>query len=172
MTFTDGTKKVIQTDESWKTSYGPILSSDIYNGETYDSRLERTGWNNTGYSEDSSWQPVKVLSDGKSQLVSMTGPPVTKHETLKVVKLIKTPKGEKVIDFGQNSGWLGRLESKRQGGRQRSLLSHAEVLDKCREFLYRKPARAKAQDTYIIKGGEEEIYEPHFTFQGFQVRHV
>jgi len=166
LTFTDGTKQVIQTDESWKTSYGPILSSDIYNGEIYDSRLERTGWNNTGYQEDTSWLPVKVLSDGKSELVSMTGPPVTMHERLKVIKLIKTPKGETVVDFGQNLvGWV-RMKIKGPAG-TKITMSHAEVLDKAGNFYTTNLRSARAQNIYILNG-TDQVFEPHFSFQGFR----
>ncbi|MEJ2879842.1 glycoside hydrolase family 78 protein [Pedobacter sp. GR22-6] len=166
LTFTDGTKQVIQTDESWKTSYGPILSSDIYNGEIYDSRLERTGWNNTGYQEDTSWLPVKVLPDGKSELVSMTGPPVTMHERLKVIKLIKTPKGETVVDFGQNLvGWV-RMKIKGPAG-TKITMSHAEVLDKAGNFYTTNLRSARAQNIYILNG-TDQVFEPHFSFQGFR----
>src|SRR6202000_2486917 len=47
-------------------------------------------------------------------------------------------------------------------------VSHAEVLDKAGNFYTENLRAAKAQDTYILKGGEEEIFEPHFTFHGFQ----
>ena len=33
---------------------GPILASDIYNGETYDARLEKKGWSSPGY-DDAAW---------------------------------------------------------------------------------------------------------------------
>ena len=41
--YTDGREQVIGTGEGWKASTGPILASDIYNGETYDARLEKSG---------------------------------------------------------------------------------------------------------------------------------
>ncbi len=166
LTYTDGTKQTIQTDDSWKTSYGPILSSDIYNGEYYDSRLEKNGWNSTGYVEDTSWKPVKVLNDGKNELVGMVGPTVKKHEEFKVLKLIRTPKGETVVDFGQNLvGWV-KLKIKGAEGTNITL-SHAEVLDKAGNFYTENLRRAKQQNTYILNGSEQ-TFEPHFSFQGFR----
>ena len=38
--YADGSKATISTDESWKASTGPILESDIYNGEVYDANKE------------------------------------------------------------------------------------------------------------------------------------
>lgn len=40
ITYADGTSETIVTDKNWKASYGPILESDMYNGEKYDARLE------------------------------------------------------------------------------------------------------------------------------------
>src|SRR6267154_4438039 len=37
ITYSDGTHDSVVTDETWKASTGPILASDIYNGETYDA---------------------------------------------------------------------------------------------------------------------------------------
>ena len=49
--YSDGTIATITTDDSWKSSTGPILKSDIYNGETYDTRLEQAGWSLPGFDE-------------------------------------------------------------------------------------------------------------------------
>jgi alpha-L-rhamnosidase len=37
VTYENGSTEIISTDETWKASTGPILSSDIYNGEIYDA---------------------------------------------------------------------------------------------------------------------------------------
>jgi len=50
--YGDGTREIISSDGSWKTSdEGPIRSSEIYNGEIYDARMEKEGWNKTGYND-------------------------------------------------------------------------------------------------------------------------
>lgn len=43
ITYDNGEKEIIATDNTWKASTGPILMSEIYHGETYDARLELTG---------------------------------------------------------------------------------------------------------------------------------
>jgi len=92
---------------------------------------------------------------------------VKKHETFKPVRIFKTPKNEQVIDFGQNLvGWVV-IKVKGKAG-DKVTVSHAEVLDKLGNFYTENLRAAKAQDTYILKGGDEEIFEPHFTFHGFQ----
>ena len=37
--YDDGTTAVINSDDTWKASFGPIRSSQIYHGEAYDARL-------------------------------------------------------------------------------------------------------------------------------------
>src|SRR5260370_41212391 len=37
--YLDGTTERIVTDETWHAARGPILASDIYDGEAYDARL-------------------------------------------------------------------------------------------------------------------------------------
>ncbi|TDQ10268.1 alpha-L-rhamnosidase [Pedobacter metabolipauper] len=165
--YTDGTKESIHTDESWKTAYGPIMASDIYDGETYDARQEKSGWNTAGYTEDQSWTNVRIVEKGTEQLVGMSGPMVSKHEQFKALKVFKTPKGETVVDFGQNLvGWV-MLKAKGPAG-TRITLSHAEVLTKAGDFYTVNLRTAKAQNVYILKENTEQVFEPHFTFQGFR----
>ena len=53
--YSDGTMQTIISDESWKSSYGGIRYAEIYNGETYDAREEKTGWSTAGYN-DAGWK--------------------------------------------------------------------------------------------------------------------
>ncbi len=165
--YTDGTKEVVNTDESWLSSYGPIVASDVYDGEVYDARQEKTGWRTVSYTADASWKPVRIIEKGTEQLVGMSGPTVKKHEVFKALKVFKTPAGETVADFGQNLvGWVV-LKAKGPAG-TKITLSHAEVLDKSGNFYTTNLRSAKAQNTYILKGDAEQSFEPHFTFQGFR----
>jgi len=104
--YADGTKELILSDGSWKTSTGSILNSEIYHGEIIDARLEQTGWNTASF-DDSKWDAVKVKTDNKVNLIATYNEPIRKHETFRPVKIFTTPKGDKVIDFGQNLvGWV------------------------------------------------------------------
>ncbi|MBB1645093.1 alpha-L-rhamnosidase [Sphingobacterium sp. UME9] len=165
--YTDGTKETINTDENWKYTYGPIMASDIYDGEIYDARMEITGWDNIDFKEDINWKNVNVMNKGTEKLIAMSGPPVRKHEQFKALSIFKTPKGETVVDFGQNL--VGWVILKAQGPTGTKItLSHAEVLTKEGNFYTTNLRSAKAQDSYILKGGAEQVFEPHFTFQGFR----
>ena len=72
-----------------------------------------------------------------------------------------------MADFGQNLvGWV-ELKVKGNAGDQ-IVLTHTEVLDKAGNFYIANLRAAKQQNKYILKGGAEEFFEPHFTFQGFR----
>jgi alpha-L-rhamnosidase len=164
--YEDGSKKIISSDGSWKYSYGPILNSDLYNGETYDARKEVKGWSAANFN-DTQWKAANVLATGDEKLVSSISPPARKKEEFKVIKLIKTPKGETVLDFGQNLvGWV-KFNLKGAAGSSLTL-EHGEVLDKQGNFYSDNLRRAKQQLKYIFKGEGIESYEPNFTYMGFR----
>lgn len=166
ITYSDGSTEQVVSDDSWKSSTGAIRYSEIYNGETIDAREEKTGWTLPGY-DDSKWSGVKTTSHPMNVLVATYNEPIRRKDEFQAKRIITTPSGEKVIDFGQNLvGWV-TLKVKGNAG-DKIVVSHAEVLDKTGNFYTTNLRAAKAQDTYILKGGEEEIFEPHFTWHGFQ----
>ena len=164
--FADGHQQVIGSENSWKASTGPILDSDIYNGETYDARLERKGWSEAGFA-DAGWAPVKTIEHSKDILIAPAGPRIRRIEELVPIKIIRTPAGETVADMGQNMvGWVRLRVTAAAGTTIR--LQHAEVLDKAGNFYTANLRTAKQMETYTLKGGGEETFEPHFTFHGFR----
>jgi alpha-L-rhamnosidase len=166
VTSSDGTRETIISDESWKSSTGPILMSEIYLGESYDARLEKPDWDNVDF-DDTDWSGVKVIEAPKDILIASSSPPIRKHETFHPLKIFKTPKGETVVDFGQNLvGWV-QLKVRGKASDQ-VILRHAEVLDNQGNFYTDNLRSAKQEVKYILKGGSEEVFEPHFTYFGFR----
>ena len=164
--YTDGSSDVVITDESWKSNTGAISYSEIYNGEILDARNEKTGWSLASFS-DADWNGVQVKDYPKKTLVATYNEPIRKHETFKALRILTTPKGEKVIDFGQNL--VGWVQVNIKGNKGDSIkISHAEVLDKEGNFYTTNLRVARQQNIYVLKGGKQEIFEPHFTFQGFR----
>lgn len=164
--YTDGTTARVISDGSWASNTGPILNSEIYDGETYDSTKELTGWDRPGY-EASGWSEVKVAGFSKENLIATENEPIRKHETFTPIEVITTPEGDTVLDFGQNLvGWV-QLELGGTAG-QEIRLWHAEVLTKEGNFYTENLRAADQQVTYILNGRGSQQLEPHFTFQGFR----
>ncbi len=164
--YADGSNETIISDGSWKTSdQGPIRSSEIYNGEIYDARKEIDGWDAPGFN-DQTWQTVKENSYPKNNLVATYNEPVIMHESFKPVRVFKTPKGEQVVDFGQNLvGWERFVVTGKPG--DTIIIDHAEVLDKDGNFYTDNLRAAKSENMYILKDNEG-AFSPHFTFHGFR----
>ena len=167
--YQDGRIEHVSSDSLWKTATGPIQASDIYGGETYDARLERPGWAAAPY-DDSRWRPVVLLDPPAARLVAPEAPPVRRVGELKPIAIRQAPSGETILDLGQNfTGWA-RLKVRGPGGPAGTVVTmrFAEVLDRDGNLYVANLRRANQTDRYTLKGGGEEIYEPHFTFHGFR----
>lgn len=167
--YADGSSERIVTDEKWRAATGAILMNSIYDGETYDARLERIGWALSGYDE-SDWSAVRQLESDLSTLEAPVSPPVRRTEQIAPVAITKSPSGKTLVDFGQNLvGWLSITRQGVSG--QTITLRHAEVLENG-ELGTRPLRQAEATDRYILRSDGVETWEPRFTFHGFRYAEV
>ncbi|MBP3360936.1 MAG: family 78 glycoside hydrolase catalytic domain [Clostridia bacterium] len=153
---TDAGEFIAVTDETWSCAESKLRFSEIYDGEIFDNSFCDT-------------VPVSysISEHGCKNLIAQVNEPVRVVETLQPVELIKTPKGETVIDFGQNmTGWVCFKVKGKCGDRVK--LSHAEVLDKDGNFYTENLRTAKQNIEYILSGSGEENYHSRMSFQGFR----
>lgn len=164
VTLADGSIVKVQTDSSWTASTGPLVDSQIYDGEVYDSRLESSLTEATD--DGNNWAAVIELPRIKGALMSPDAPPVRRIEERKPVRIWTSAKGKLLADFGQNlAGWV-RIKISGQSGDQVSI-SHAEVIED--EEIAILPLRsAKARDTFILNGQDSQVLEPRFSYHGFR----
>jgi alpha-L-rhamnosidase len=167
--YEDGRVDTVATDESWSASFGPILESGLYDGETYDARAEQQGWSSPGF-DASGWAPVAITERDASTLVAPEGPPVRCTEELAPVEVTRSASGAYILDFGQNL--VGRLSLVVDGPAGATItLRHAEVLQDGE--LYTRPLRlAASTDTLVLDGSGERRWEPRFTIHGFRFAEV
>ncbi len=164
--YEDGTQDLIVTDGSWKWSKGPVVFSEFYDGEIYDARKEQKGFDTPGF-DDSKWNPVLVVDQDKKVLTIQDGEPVRIINELPAKEMFRTPEGDLVIDFGQNlTGWLRFRVTGKAG--DKAVIKYAEILDAKGNFYTENLRKAKAATEYTCKGEGTEVFEPHFTFQGFR----
>ena len=153
--YFDGEIERIFTNTDWECFTSYILDSELYHGETVDMTAE-----------------VKYLGSAEEDTVSKpslephTHGMIVEQERLEAKRVITTPKGETVIDFGQNL--VGYAEIRVKGNRgERIVVSHAEVLDGDGNFYTENMRTAKNLNVYVLSGGED-IFKPTFTYQGFR----
>lgn len=165
--YEDGTTQIIASGPDWKASLGPVEYADLLQGEFYDARKEMPGWNSSGF-DDANWHPVIVGGNEVSPVVqAAVAEPVIAFQTLRPVSVSEPVPGNFVFDMGQNFAGVVRLRITGRNG-QRITLRHAERLNPDGTIYTTNLRTAAATDTYICKGKGIEIWQPHFTFHGFQ----
>lgn len=163
--FSDGTETYIVSDTTWKCSTGEVRKSEIFDGGIFDARKKKEGWADPKYDERE-WSHVIARDSIDMKLIGTLCEPIRAHEKLKVKKIFTTPKGEKVIDFGQMlAGWVRFRVSGNAGDTVK--IFHSDVLDKSGNF-YTKNLWGEKEDVYVLNGKGAETFEPQFTYQGFR----
>jgi len=166
LTYSDGTHETIVTDDSWKGSASPIVKSSIYGGEVYDARLEQDGWQSTGF-DDSKWKSTTVSDPPSIAVSSQLTTPARVIAAVEAKKVTPMANGAYIFDMGQNMvGWT-TLKVKGSSG-TKVQLRFAEILNPDGTIYTANLRNADATDVYILRGGDEETFSPHFTFHGFR----
>lgn len=165
--YADGSSEILGSDNKWDVATGPIKYSEIYDGEFYDARLERKNWSRTAYEDNNDLEKAETVAVDGFELVAPQGPPVRNTMELKPIEVIYTPKGDTVLDMGQNMVGYMRMAVQGPEG-QKITLRHAEVLDDEGNFYTANLRSADQTNVYVLKGEGTEIWEPRFTFQGFR----
>ncbi len=126
--FADGRRITIVTDEKWKTTLqGPILWSDLLDGEGYDCRSEMSGWNERNF-DDRDWKTAYSEPRDEVPLVWPRCQPVRKVKTISPVSMREVKPNVFVYDFGQELSGYCRLKIKATAACTAVKLRHAEKI--------------------------------------------
>lgn len=157
LTHPGGAETVIVTDKSWKYRGSDVELSDMYDGEI----LNRLMW----LDKENPWKSAELSGQDKSILCERDSLPLTVMEELPVQEIIHSPKGELVLDFGQNFAGFVEFSANFKAG-TRITLDFGEILqDGC--FYNQNYRTAKARYEYVSRG-ETETVRPYFTYYGFR----
>ncbi len=154
--YINGAKETVFTDNTWTVRESPIRFSDLYDGEIYDA----------AYSSSEEFPVAALPDEKKDNLIPQEGDIICEHERLKPISYITTPKGERVIDFGQNMTGYIEFSLDAKAGDEVSI-SHAEILDYDGNFYNENYRTAKAKIEYTCRDGRQ-TYKPHLVFFGFR----
>jgi len=164
--YEDGSKAVVATDDTWKANTGPILEGDFLAGETYDARLEMDGWDAAGF-DDSGWAAVDVTREINAKIEPYPSYTVQVFQEITPLSVSEPEEGNFVFDMGTNFAGFARLKVKAEKG-TKITLRFGERLQKDGTLYTANLRSARVIDTYICKGGGVEVWQPTFTFHGFQ----
>lgn len=164
--MTRGDEVILSSDSSFLyTTNTPMRENDLLQGEIFDANISV---------EDGEWKEAEERDYSKSVLTLCCNLPVTKHESLSG-KLLFTPNGETVVDFGQNLAGIISFSIPMAHSGDIFYISAGETLDENGNFTQEnfqtgernKEGRFKQRLVYIAKEGENN-YENHFTVWGFR----
>ncbi len=155
LTYADGTQDVILTDESWTAAESVIRFSELYDGEVYDATFVPAD------------KPNAVVYEGPTHtLIPHEGAPVREQERIPAARMFVTPKGETVIDFGQELTGFLEVAVEAHAGDVVDV-SFAEVMDKDGNFYTENYRGAKCRYHYTCREGKQ-TYKTHLTYYGFR----
>lgn len=164
----DGSVQVVASDATWTAGFGPILASDLYDGERFDARLHDPAWSRPGF-DTGGWTPVRVQPLDAALLVAPTGPPVRCVDELSPVAIEDKGDGRWLLDFGQNHS--GRLRIRVTGAAGAVVrLRHAEVC--VAGEIYSETLRSAEATDELVLNGEPVTWEPRFTVHGYRYAEV
>lgn len=165
----DGSAISVVSDDTWRSSRSPILKNSIYGGETYDARLEKTGWSRSDY-DDGDWGDVEIVEGPRGRLQSQLMPGIKVIQTIRPVGMTQPRPGIFVYDMGQLFGGWARLHVEGPAGAQVTIKYAARIFKDSGLVDKRRHHGDRETDYYTLKGGAEEVYEPRFTYH--PVRYV
>ncbi len=152
--YEDGSEEVIGTDESWKVRRSHITFSGIYDGEGRDDTLPELPAVPAAKCE----APAGMLTDRMSL-------PVKAREIFRPKEVIRTPKGENVLDLGQEISGIFTLRVCEPAGTVIRVQT-GEVLQQGN--FYRENLRSAKSEYIYVSDGNEQILKPVFTFYGYR----
>ena len=153
--YADGTEFTLYTDPGWQAGLSNISLSGIFDGEDVDARVA-----------PHAFEPAVVADYPKDALIPQEGPEIREQEIVYPRRSFRTPKGEWVLDFGQNLTGYMAFETEARAG-ERLSISTGEVLDRDGNFYNENYRFARSQFHYICREGRQSC-KPRFTFFGFR----
>jgi len=165
ITYEDGTKEDVVSDESWKTAPSPITFTSIYGGEDYDARLEQKDWDKTGF-DDTKWKNALAVKPPGGKLLPEQDYPVEQMDSFTIKRIWQPQPGVYMYDFGQNVSGIVRITIKGLKG-QTVKLTPAELVSGS-QLSNQSASGSPYYFSYTLKGDGEEIWQPRFSYYGFR----
>ena len=164
LTYDDGMRERVYSDEKWQWTESPITFNSIYGGEDYDARLE-VGSLMSDVRADQ-WKPVVIQEGPEGRLRPQIAHSTKVMERYPVKQTLRKD-SILVIDMGQNLAGYPEITVRGNAG-ERLKLTPGETLDKNGLVDQRQTGRPHYY-TYILKGSlQAEIWHPRFSYYGYR----
>ena len=168
--YTDGTKRAIVSDESWKLNVdGPIRTNNEYDGEEYDAKKEFLNWKNAGFDEKN-WINAELVDAPPGKLTAQMSEPMKVMQVIKPIAIKKLVNGKYVLDMGQNFAGVLKLKNIQGKKGNKITLRFAESLKPDGELFLANLRDAKVTDVYTFGNAPLGAagWQPSFIYHGFR----
>jgi len=121
--LTDGSRQVINSDESWKWSRSDIAYNDLFERYVENRAESQPGWDSPGF-DDSRWRAVAVTASPGGRLEAPMGPPIRVVGELKPVRV----QGNHAYFDALSAGWP-EVKVIGHAGQSITLIGHTRTYD-------------------------------------------
>ena len=172
--YTDGSSKIVASDSAWKFGQSPVTFADNLDGESYDARLEQSGWDTPTFN-DADWKNVAIraLPPGV-RLVAQMDPPVRATQVVRAISVTQSRPGVYIYKLPQDITGVARVRMSGDAGAT-AVIRQAEALNPDGTLNFATLASpgipnmaAEATDRYTFARTGAVTFQPEFTFHGFQ----
>ncbi len=170
--YESGVKEEFVSDNSWKIwADGPIRSADNFMGEEHDARLEIQNWNTLKFVDSAKkWKNTEESSETialKHRMRAQIHNGIKQIAVFKPKSIQKHQNGTYIVNFGQNLVGFCRFEWEGSPG-DTITIRHGEMLELDGSLHTDNLRLAQQKDVFIHDGKGKRIFQPRFTFHGFQ----
>ena len=163
---------LLGSNRAWVGSKdGPIVHTQLRNGEHYDARREFSGWLQADFVPDSRWQQVDLCAAPGGLLEEETAIPC---RVVRTFELTERPNLFGVYDTGTNLAGRCRLFVRGTKPGARITLDYAErITDDGDLSGYAQDSFVRSgkfqHEEYFLRGdASQEVWESRFTYHGFR----
>lgn len=169
--FEDGTEEIIGSDGTFRSHFGERVYADLFIGEKYNANLADDGWMRPDYPANG-WSEVVEKDYGYDNLVGQNAEHIQVLDIVDAKRVYTSPKGEKIIDFGQVMAGNASLHLKAEPGAVVTM-RYFETTDPEGNFWFELDGRnSQMMDTYILDDTGERDYAPWFTYHGYRYIYI
>lgn len=169
--YSDGSRRVLGSDESWMWKEGPVIKTNIYLGEQYDARREVKDWS-VAETWCADWKKASLAQTGiPPRLIPQVMEPIRTKQVIKAVQMWQDPSGNWIFDFGVNVAGIPCIKVKQPAGTQLSVrMAEEKNPDGSLDFstLGWIHHGQIFTNEYICKGEGVEQWLPRFSYHGFR----
>lgn len=169
--YSDGSRSVLGSDESWMWKEGPVIKTNIYLGEEYDARREIKGWCQAKTS-CADWKKADLAQTGiPPRLVPQLIDPIRTQQVIKAVRMWQDPSGNWIFDFGLNVAGIPCINVTQPAGTHLTIrMAEEKKTDGSLDFstLGWIHHGKIFMNEYVCKGDSSEQWSPRFSYHGFR----